>query len=109
MPTDSANKVRAAITNLDVINDRVLDPARSLAIIDGVVEGKVAADELAMIHGVPEAWIEVTLGHVTRTAQGTGRVRSLDAGGWYAFQGHEHPYEVASGFAAAWKKARGLP
>ena len=40
--------------------------------------------------------------------QGTGRVLPLDAGGWYAFQGHEQPYEVAPGFAAAWKKARGL-
>jgi hypothetical protein len=37
MPTDWANKVRAAITNLDIKNDRVLSPARSLAIIDDVV------------------------------------------------------------------------
>jgi hypothetical protein len=72
------------------------------------VEGKLAADELAMIHGIPEAWIEVTLGHVTRTAQGAGRVLPLDAGGWYAFHRYEHPYDVAPGFAAAWKKARGL-
>jgi hypothetical protein len=34
--------------------------------------------------------------------------KSLEAGGWYAFQGYEHPYKVAPGFAVAWKQARGL-
>ena len=106
MPTDWADKVRAAITNLDKKTDRVLEPSKALGIIDDIVEGKLAADELAMIHGIPEAWIEVTLGHITRTAQGAGRVLPLAGGGWYAFQGHEHPYEVAPGFAVAWKKAR---
>jgi hypothetical protein len=109
MPTDWANKVRAAITSLEIKTDRVLNPARSLAIIDDVVDGRLESDELAMIHGVRQEWIEMTLGHVTRMVQGTGRVRPLDAGGWYAFQGHEHPYEVAPGFVAAWKEARGLP
>jgi hypothetical protein len=109
MPTDWANKVRAAITNLKTKNHRVLEPDQALAIIDDVVEGKLVAYELAIIHGIPEAWIEVTLGHVTRVVQGTGRALPLDAGGWYAFHGHEQPYEVAPGFAAAWKKACGLP
>ena len=38
-----------------------------------------------------------------------GRVRSLATGGWYEFQSDDQPYDVAPGFAAAWKKARGLP
>ena len=108
MPTNWTDQVSNAIANLETNTDRVLEPARALAILDDVVEGKLAAYELAIIHGIPEAWIEVTLGHVTRMVQGTGRVLPLDAGGWYAFQGHEQPYEVAPGFAAAWKKARGL-
>ena len=108
MPTDWANKVKAAITNLET-KSRVLEPNQALAIIDDVVEEKLAAYELAIIHGIPETWIKVTLGHVTRMVQGRGRVRLLDAGGWYAFQGHEQPYKVAPGFVAAWKDARGLP
>jgi hypothetical protein len=72
------------------------------------VGGKLAAAELAMIHGIPQNWIETTLAHVTRTVQGTGRVLPLDAGGWYALRGPNQPYEVAPGFAAAWKKARSL-
>ena len=109
MPTDWANEVKAAITHLQTKTHRVLEPDQALAIIDDVVEGKLAAYELAIIHGIPEAWIEVTLGHVTRMVQGTGRALPLDAGGWYTFQGHEQPYKVAPGFAAAWKEARGLP
>jgi hypothetical protein len=109
MPTDWTDKVRLAITNLELKSNRVLEPGQALAIIDDVVEGKLAAYELAIIHGIPQAWIELTLGHVTRMVQGRGRILPLDAGGWYAFQGHEHPYKVAPGFAAAWKKARGLP
>jgi hypothetical protein len=108
VPTNWTDQVSNAIANLETNTDRVLEPARALAILDDVVEGKLAAYELAIIHGIPEAWIGVTLGHVTRMVQGTGRVLPLDAGGWYAFQGHEQPYEVAPGFAAAWKKARGL-
>jgi hypothetical protein len=106
MPTDWAAKVRDAITNLEIKTDRVLEPDRSLALIDDVVATKFVAGDLAAIHGMPQEWISTTLGHVTR-AVGTGRVRPLDAGGWYAFQGYEHPYEVAPGFIAAWKKARG--
>jgi hypothetical protein len=108
MPTNWTDQVSNAIANLETNTGRVLKPGQALAIIDDVVEGKLAADELAMIHGIPEAWIEVTPGHVTRTAQGAGRVLPLDVGGWYAFQGHEQSYDVAPGFAAAWKKARGL-
>ena len=38
-----ADKVRAAITNLETKADRVLEPDQALAIIDDVVEGKFAA------------------------------------------------------------------
>jgi hypothetical protein len=71
------------------------------------IPGKFAAAELAVIHGLPQEGVRTTLGQVTR-AVGTGGVRSLEAGGWYAFQGYEHPYKVAPGFAAAWKQKRGL-
>ena len=67
----------------------MLEPSKALGIIDDIVEGKLAADELAVIHGIPEAWIEVMPGHITGTAQGAGRVLPLADGGWYAFQGHE--------------------
>jgi len=108
MPTDWTDKVRDAITNLEINTDRVLKPAKALAIIDDVVAGKFAAAELATIHGIPQQWITTTLGQVTR-ALGTGaRLRSLRAGAWYTFRGLEQPYVVAPGFAAAWKQARGL-
>jgi hypothetical protein len=45
MPTDWADKVRAAITNLEITTDRVLEPDQALVIIDDVVEGKFAAAE----------------------------------------------------------------
>jgi hypothetical protein len=106
MSTDWAAKVRIAITKLEINIGRVLEPDRSLAVIDDVVVGKFDAGDLATIHGMPQEWISTTLGHITR-AVGTGRVRPLDAGGWYAFQWYEHPYEVAPCFIAAWKKARG--
>jgi hypothetical protein len=108
MPTDWAAKVRNAITNLEINIGRVLEPDRSLALIDDVVAGKFDVGDLATIHGMPQEWISTTLGHITR-AVGTGRVRPLETGGWYAFQGYEHPYGVAPGFIAAWKQARGLP
>jgi hypothetical protein len=107
VPTDWAAKVRNAITNLEINIGRVLEPDRSLAVIDDVVAGKFDAGDLATIHGMPQEWISTTLGHITR-AVGTGRVRPLDAGGLYAFQGYEYPYKVAPGFIAAWKQARGL-
>ena len=107
VPTDWAAKVRIAITKLEINIGRVLEPDRSLAVIDDVVVGKFDAGDLATIHGMPQEWISTTLGHITR-AVGTGRVRPLEAGGWYAFQGYEHPYKVAPGFVAAWKQARGL-
>jgi hypothetical protein len=102
-----AEKVRAAIIKLEAETSRVLEPEQALALIDDIVEGKLAADELAMIHGIPQEWIRTTLGHITR-AVGSGGVRSLDAGGWYEFKSYEQPYDVASGFVAAWKEARGL-
>jgi hypothetical protein len=107
MRTDWTEKVEAAITDLER-GGRVLEPRKALAIIDDVVEGKLDSAELAVIHGIPQDWIETTLGHITRAVQDTGRVLPLDAGGWYDFHGHERPYEVAPGFATAWKKARGL-
>src|SRR5882757_8578065 len=91
MPTNWTDQVSNSIANLETNIGRVLKPGQALAIIDDVVEGKLAAYELAIIHGIPEAWIEVTLGHVTRTVQGTGRALPFDAGGWYASRGHEHP------------------
>lgn len=105
MATDWADKVRTAITNLETRTGRMLGPDQALVLIDDIVEGKVTADELAVIHGIPPEWIKTTLAQITR-AVGTGRVRSLEAGGWYVFQGYEHPYRVAPGFAVAWKTAR---
>ena len=108
MPIDWTDKVRNAITDLETKNDRALEPDQALAIIDDVVDGKFAAAELATIHGIPQAWIRSTLGQITR-AVGTGRVRSLAAGGWCERKSDDRPYDVAPGFAVAWKKARGLP
>src|SRR5580692_1681369 len=62
-----ADKVRAAITNLEAKNGRVLEPEQALALIDDIVEGKLAAGELATIHGIPQEWIRTTLGHITRS------------------------------------------
>ena len=107
MPNDWAARVSNAINNLKLKTNRVVEPDQSLALIDDVVAGKFDAGDLATIHGMPQEWISTTLGHITR-AVGTGRVRPLEAGGWYAFQGYEHPYKVAPGFAAAWKQVRGL-
>ena len=108
MPTDWADKVRTAITNLEAKTDRVLEPNQALAIIDDIVEGKFAAGELATTHGIPQQGIWTTLRHITR-AVATSGLRSLDAGGWYERKSGDRPYDVARGFAAAWKKARGLP
>jgi hypothetical protein len=107
MPIDWADKVRVAVTNLEIKTDRVLESDQALAIIDDVVEGKFAAADLATIHGIPQEWIRTTLGQITRAA-GSGRVRSLAAGGWYELKSDDQPYDVAPGFATAWKKARGL-
>jgi hypothetical protein len=107
MPIDWDDKVRGAINNLEIKTGRVLEPDQALALIDDVVTANFAAGDLATIHGIPQGSVNTTLGHITR-AVGLGRVRSLEAAGWYAFRGHERPYEVAPGFAAAWKQARGL-
>ena len=107
MPTDWADKVRNAITHLETKNDRVLELDQALAIIDDVVSCNFAAADLATIHGIPQAWIRSTLGQITR-AVGTGPVRSLATGSWYERKSDDQPYDVAPGFAAAWKKARGL-
>ena len=56
---------------------------------------------------IPLEGIRTTLGHITRTV-GTSGVRSLDAGGRDERKSDDRPYDVAPGFAAAWKKARGL-
>ena len=71
-PTDWADKVRDAITNLETKTRRVLEPDQALALIDDVVEGKFAAGDLATIHGIPQESIRTTLGQITR-AVGTGR------------------------------------
>jgi hypothetical protein len=73
MPIDWADKVRVAVTNLEIKTDRVLESDQALAIIDDVVEGKFAAADLATIHGIPQEWIRTTLGQITRAA-GSGRV-----------------------------------
>ena len=88
----------------------MLEPDQALALIDDVVGGKFAAGDLATIHSIPQASIRTTLGHITRVTRvvGTGRVRSLATGDWYERKSDDHPYDVAPGFAAAWKKARGL-
>jgi hypothetical protein len=108
MPTNWTDQVSNSISNQEIKIGRVLEPGQALAIIDDVVEGKLAVGELAMIHGMPQEWIGTTLGHVTWMVQGTGRGRSLADGGWYELKNDEQPYGVAPGFAAAWKKARGL-
>ena len=108
MPTDWADKVRAAIAKLEIRTGRVLEPDQALALIDDVVQGKLAADELAIVHGIPQECIRTTLGQITK-AVGAGRLRSLAAGSWYEFRRNDLPYDVAPGFAAGWKKARGLP
>jgi hypothetical protein len=108
MPTDWAAEVRNAITNLEVDADRVLEPAKALAVIDDVVTGKFTAAKLATIHGIPQQWIRTTIGQVTRALGRGPRPWLLGAGAWCAFQGLERPYAVAPDFAAAWKQARGL-
>jgi hypothetical protein len=62
MPTDWADKVRDAITDLELKTDGVLEPDQALAIIDDVVSCNFAAADLATIHGIPQAWIRSTLG-----------------------------------------------
>jgi hypothetical protein len=101
------DKVRAAIANLEAKSRRALGPEQALCLVDDVVKGKLAADELPLVHGIPPEWVKTTLAHITK-ALGSGRVRSLEAGGWYEFRGYEEPYSVAAGFAAAWKEERGL-
>jgi hypothetical protein len=54
MPTDWADKVRAAITNLEIKADRVLERDQALAIVDDVVEGKFAAAAPPAGTGHPE-------------------------------------------------------
>ena len=62
MPTNWTDQVSNAISNLETNTDRVLEPARALAILDDVVEGKLAAYELAIIHGIPEALSDTSRG-----------------------------------------------
>ena len=72
MPTDWADKVRDAITNLETKGDRLLEPDQALAIIDDIVEGKFTAADLATIHGIPQEGTRTALRQVTR-AVGAGR------------------------------------
>jgi hypothetical protein len=109
MPINWTEKVNDAVTNLETKIARVLEPGRALAVIDDIVVGKLAAADLAAVHGIPRQWVSATLGHVTRAVQSGGRGRPLAEGGWYEFKSDGQPYEVAAGFAAAWKKARSLP
>jgi transposase len=99
MPTDWADKVGDAITHLKTKTDRVLDPDQALAIIDDVVQGNFAAADLATIHGIPQAWIRSTLGHITR-AVGSGRVRSLATGAWYELKCDDRV--IAPGYVKAY-------
>jgi hypothetical protein len=100
MPTDWTEKVRHAITNLEIKSGRVLEPGQALAIIDDVVPWR-------------ESWRPMSLPSSTAFRRLGLRRRSDRSRGWfraraaYAFQGHDQPYKVAPGFAAAWKKARG--
>jgi hypothetical protein len=52
------DQVRDASSNLNIKIDRALNCGQPLAIIDDVVERKLAAYELTIINGIPEAWIE---------------------------------------------------
>jgi hypothetical protein len=79
MPNDWAARVSNAINNLKRKTNRVVDPEQSLALIDDVVAGKFAAEELAVIHGLPQEGVSTTLRRVTR-AVGTGSVRWTGAG-----------------------------
>ena len=69
----------------------------------------MTAAELAALHRIPQhAWIRATLGLVTQGCwRGQRLGRSPQAVGMN-FKSNDQPYEVAPGFAAAWKKARGL-
>jgi hypothetical protein len=77
MPTDWTDKVRDAITNLEINTDRVLKPAKALAIIDDVVAGKFAAAELATVHGIPRSASgqrsDTSRGRLARAASGRSR------------------------------------
>jgi hypothetical protein len=74
MPINWTRKVEDAITNLATKTNRVLSPARALAVIDDVLAGNLDAAELAAIRGVPQAWIGTTFGHVTRVLAAAGRL-----------------------------------
>ena len=50
MPTNWTDQASNAIANLETNTGRVLKPGQTLAIIDDVVEGNLARDEIAMIH-----------------------------------------------------------
>ena len=50
MPTNWTDQVSNSISNLEIKIGRVLEPGQALAIIDDVVEGNLAPDEIAMIH-----------------------------------------------------------
>ena len=76
-----ADKVRAAITNLEAKTGRVLEPEQALALIDDIVEGRLAADELAMIHGISQESIKTTLDTSPGPLARAGSGRSTPAAG----------------------------
>jgi hypothetical protein len=85
---------------------RILSHDKFCAIIDDVVPENLTAEQIASAHGGKDL-VRTTLGHVTTATQGGGRVKPISEGGWYAFRGNAQCYEVAPGFAAAWKQKRG--
>jgi len=78
-----------------------------LAVIDDVVAGDLSATAIKAKHGSQDLIISA-LAHVTRTVHGIGRgnVRPISEGGWRDPQRHGGFYQVAPGFAIAWKSAR---
>jgi hypothetical protein len=95
-----------ALTHLQRLG-RVLRPEAFREIIDDVVMGELTAAQIAASPRTRDL-VMTALGHVTTaTQEGGGKVLPLGTG-WYAFKGDDQPFDVTPGFAAAWKKARGL-
>ena len=99
--TDRGYAVAAAHTAMSGIQLAVSDHP-DVVILDLGLPDLDGREVLRMIRAVSSVPI------IVATARGTEAemVRSLDAG--YEFKCYEQPYDVASGFAVAWKEARGL-
>jgi len=102
MATDWAAKVKQVIDLAEDKNPKYLD------VVDDVVAGSLSAVAIKAKYGDPDLIISA-LAHVTRTVHGIGRgnVPPISEGGWRDPQRHDGFYQVAPGFAAAWKSARG--